>query len=404
MALPLEGYRVLEWTIWQQGPACGAMLGDLGADIIKIEERTNGDIGRGMMAMIGSWMGVGGRNFYFEYNNRNKRGMTLDLRKDEAKEIVYKLIAETDVFLQNFRIGVAERLGMDYETLRKYNPRLIYAHGTGWGPEGPRAESPSMDYAGLGRTGLMFVGGERGEPPVNYQPGLADQMGAIFTAYGILAALLVRERTGEGQKVDASLLGGVTCGLEGLNLACKTVLGQELPRPSRKQAGNPLYNHYQCKDGQWIIICLAASDRYWPQFCEFMGIEHLEKDPKFESHESRAQNGAELVMILDSVFATKDRDEWYNILSQDPDFMVSPVLSLSDLEDDPQMWANNYLTKFNHPTIGEITMPGMPVSFSKTPGRIKREAPELGQHTEEILLELGYGWDQITGLKDREII
>ncbi|MCX8126131.1 MAG: CoA transferase, partial [Dehalococcoidia bacterium] len=245
---------------------------------------------------------------------------------------------------------------------------------------------------------------EPGDPPVNYQPGLADQMGAIFLAYGIITALFVRERTGIGQEVEGSLLGAVTCGLEGLSLAAKTVLGKEVPRPSRKNSGNPLYNHYRCRDGQWIVICMAASDRYWSRFCKRMGIEHLEKDPRFINHDMRGKNGPELVAILDGVFATKTRDEWLAILQEEPDFMVGVVQSISDLVNDPQMWANDYLVRFNHPVFGEIIMPGIPVRFSKTPGAIRREAPELGQHTEEILLELGYSWDDIARLKDKEVI
>ncbi|MEW6142862.1 MAG: CoA transferase [Chloroflexota bacterium] len=404
MTSPLEGIRVVEWTIWQQGPVCGAMLGDLGADVVKIEERSSGDIGRGMMAMIGTWMGLSGRNFYFEYNNRNKRSITIDLGKEEGREIVYKLVEKADVFLHNFRKGVPERLKLGYDTLSKINPRLVYAQGSGWGYRGPMAEAPSMDYTGLGRTGLMFIGGEPGDPPVNYQPGLADQMGAIFLAYGIITALLVRERTGMGQEVESSLLGAVTCGLEGLSLATKTVLGKEMPRPSRKKSGNPLYNHYRCRDGEWIVICLAASDRYWPRFCRRLGIEHLEKDPRFINHDTRGKNGPELVAILDDVFATKTRDEWLATLQQEPDFMVGVIQSISDLVNDPQMWANDYLTKFDHPVFGQITMPGIPIRLGKTPGAIKREAPELGQHTEEVLLELGYSWDEITRLKDGEVI
>ena len=406
MDSPLEGIRVLDWTIWQQGPVCSMMLGDLGADVIKIEERVAGDVGRGVVRIMGDMIGTGktGRNFYFEYNNRNKRGITVDLRKDEGKKIIYKLVEKSDVFVQNFRKGVAERMGLDYETLLKYNPKLIYAHGTGWGPRGPEAELPSMDYTGLGKTGLMFIGGEPDSPPVNFQPGLADQMGAIFLAYGVLAALLVRERTGEGQRVDASLLGGTVCGLEGLNFACKLILGKEISRPSRTRAGNPLYNHYQCKDGNWIIICLAQSDRYWPAFCKRLGIEELEKHPRFDDMNKRTQNSEELIANLDKVFATKDRDEWLRILREERDFMVGPINTLSDLVDDPQMLANNYIIDFDHPVMGKIKTTGFPVHLSKTPLTLRREAPEFGQHTEEILLELGYNWDDIIKLKDAEAI
>lgn len=404
MSLPLEGIKVLDWTIWQQGPVCGAMLGDLGADVIKIEERVGGDVGRGMMRMVGVMFGLAGRNFYFEYNNRNKRGMTVDLRKDKGREIICKLVEGADVFLHNFRKGVPERLGMDYATLSQYNPRLIYATGSGWGPKGPDAYNPSMDYTELGRTGLMFAGGEEGWPPVNYVPGVADQTGAIMLAYAIMTALFVRERTGIGQEVEASMLGSVAAGLEGLLLAAPLALGQGIPRPVREEAGNPLYNHYKCKDGKWIILCLAQGDRFWPAFCQRLGIQHLEKDPQYENMEVRREHRQELIHILDEIFATKTRNEWMDILKQEEDFMVEPVCDLNDVAEDPQMWANDYIIEFDHPAFGKVKMPGLPVHFSKTPGAIRREAPEFGQHTEEVLLEAGYTWDDITKFKDEEVI
>jgi len=245
MPMPLEGVRVVDWTIWQQGPVSTMMLGDLGAEVIKIEDRVSGDPGRGVMSIGGTMTGVSGqRNYYFEVNNRHKKSLTLDLKRPEAKEIVYKLIEKSDVFVQNFRKGVAARLGLDYQALSQYNPKLIYASASGYGPEGPDSGEPSFDYMGLARSGIMNAVGEPDMDPQNITGGIADQMGAIMLAYGIMTALFTRERFGIGQEVDTSHLGSMMA-LQGLNLACRLTLGKEFRRSYRAKAPNPLWNHYK---------------------------------------------------------------------------------------------------------------------------------------------------------------
>src|SRR5712691_4680100 len=210
MNRPLDGVRILDWTIWQQGPVATMMLGDLGAEVIKLEERVGGDPGRGVMSVAGVLIGTSeGHNFYFEANNRHKKSLTLDLKKPEAKEIVYKLVEKSDVFAQNFRKGVAARLGLDYQTLSQYNPKLIYASASGYGPEGPDSGEPSFDYMGLARSGIMNAVGEPDMDPQSITGGIADQMGAIMLAYGVMTALVVRERYGIGQEVDTSHLGSM---------------------------------------------------------------------------------------------------------------------------------------------------------------------------------------------------
>ncbi len=210
MPLPLEGIRVLDWTIWQQGPVSTMMLGDLGAEVIKIEERVGGDPGRGIMSIGGTTTGASGqRNYYFEANNRHKKSLTLNLKAPEAKEVVYKLVEKSDVFVQNFRKGVAGKLGLGYQTLSQYNPKLIYASATGYGPDGPDAGEPSFDYMGLARSGIMNAIGEPNMDPLSITGGIADQMGAIMLAYGIITALFTRERLGIGQEVDSSHLGSM---------------------------------------------------------------------------------------------------------------------------------------------------------------------------------------------------
>ena len=404
MAMPLEGIRVIDWTIWQQGPVCTAMLADLGAEVIKLEAREEGDPGRGILRMSGVEL-TDRPNFYFEANNRNKKSLTLDLSKPEAREIVHQLAAKSDVFVQNFRKGVAARLGVDYATLRRHNPKLIYASATGYGPEGPDSGEPSFDHLGLARSGIMLAAGEPEMPPLAIAGGIADQMGAIMLAYGVLAALLARERLGVGQEVDASHLGSMTM-LQGLGVAMKLMMGIAMPRVPRGRAANPLWNHYRCDDDKWIALAMLQADRYWADLCRALGRPELADDERFADMQARVRNAADAVEILDEVFASKSRDEWIRTLRESPgDFIFTIVNSVDDLPDDPQVRANDYVVDFEHPQFGKTQVLGMPVRLSETPGQVRMPAPEFGQHTEEVLLELlGYDWDRITELREREVI
>ncbi len=403
MAMPLDGIRVIDWTIWQQGPVATTKLGDLGADVIKIEERVGGDPGRGIMAMSG--IDLGERpNFYFEANNRNKRSLTLDLKQPDAIEIVHKLVAGADICVQNFRKGVAGRLGLDYATLRAHNDKLIYASATGYGPEGPDSADPSFDQLGLARSGIMLAAGEPDMPPLAIAGGVADQMGAIMLAYGVLAALVARERSGVGQQVDASHLGSMMM-LQGLSVSARLMMGFALPRTLRSRAGNPLWNHYRCQDDQWLSLGMLQPDRYWADFCRALGRPELATDERFAEMRSRGQNAEAAVALLDEIFASKPRDEWMKILREDEgDFIFTRVNNVNELPDDPQVQANDYVVDFDHPQHGTIQMVGMPVRLSETPGGIRTPAPEFGQHTEEILLDLGYEWEAISDLRKREVI
>ncbi len=403
MALPLDGIRVIDWTIWQQGPVATAMLGDLGAEVIKIEERVGGDPGRGILRAAG--VDTGSRpNWYFEANNRNKKSMTLDLKQDDARKIVHELVARSDVFVQNFRKGVAARLGLDYETLRAINPRLIYASATGYGPEGPDSADPSFDQLGLARSGIMNAVGEPDMPPLGVAGGIADQMGAVMLAYGVLAALLAREKHGVGQRVDASHLGSMAW-LQGLSLSMRLMMGFAMPRQARASAGNPLWNHYKCRDGSWLALGMLQPDRYWEDFSKAIGRPELASDERFSDLRSRGKNAQACVAILDEVFAQRDRADWLKVLREGGDFIFTIVNRVDDLPDDPQVRANDYVVDFEHPQYGNIQVVGMPVRLSETPGQVRMPAPEFGQHTEEILTELlDYDWDEITALREREVI
>ncbi len=400
--MPLEGYRVLDWTQWQQGPVAGAMLADLGADVIKIEDPVQGDGARGFIpalrGTLDSW-----RNAYYEGCNRNKRGITLNLKSAKGREIFYRLVEKSDVFLHNFRGSLAVRLGLEYEVLKKYNPRLIYAQVSGFGPEGPEKDFGAFDSLGQARSGLMVDSAEPGMPP---QPGagaIADQSGAIMLAYGVITALLARERHGVGQKVETSMLAAMIW-LQATVVQNVLIGGMIRQRQPRTQAGSVMWNYYRCSDGKWVQLADMQPQRHWPNVCRALGITELENDPRFATVESRRQNCAELIAIMDGIFASKRQDEWLKILHEN-DVICCQINSYDDLPNDPQVIANQYITDFEHPVWGKIPMVGVPVKFSETPGRLWRAAPQYGQHTEEVLMELlGYNWEELGQLREQGVI
>ncbi len=403
MATVLDGIRVLDWTQFQAGPVAGMLLGDLGADVIKIEERIGGDLGRGVVAAAGKGFGAAARNPYFEIGNRNKRSVTLDLRKKNGRDIMYRLAEKSDVFLHNFRQKAVEELGLHYEELSRRNPRLVYAQVSGWGPRGPEKDDPGFDPAALGRSGFWSLVNDPAHECHWPQGAFADQMGAFTAAYGILAALMARERSGRGQKVDASILGGISY-LMAYPLTFYTLWGMPALFVERKNAWNPLYNQYKCADGRWIAIVLLPPDKYWPSLCRATGLEHLEKDPRFSSMNARGTNARELIAILDDRLATKSSEEWAAILRAHG-LIFGRINTVAEFADDPQAAANDYVTSYDHPIWGKVRVAGFPVGYSETPCSIRREAPEFGQHTEEVLMEvLGYTWDDIGRLKEEEVI
>ena len=398
---PLNGVRVVEITMFQQGPVAGMRLGDLGADVIKIEAKA-GDPGRGFMKIIGAMAGLKGRNYYFEHHNRNKRSIVIDLKNKKGMEIFLKLIDTADVFLNNMSIEAPIKLGIGPDILLARNSRLIYAQASGWGRKGPDANELSFDYTGIARAGMMMSCGERGTPPTQILPGIGDEVGGLMCAWGVTAALYAREKTGKGQVVDTSLMGSLIAML-GFIMEAPAMLGQEFPREIRAEAGNALYNHYRCKDDKWIAIAHLDPDRYWPKICKALGIEDLKSDSRFNSIEARGLNARELVAILDQRFVTRSRDEWIRILKEEG-CIFTPIQTPLEVSQDPQAFANNYFVDVQHPEWGKIKMVGFPWDFSETPASCWREAPAFGQHTEEILLELNYNSDDIAHLKKEGII
>lgn len=396
----LEGIKVIELAAFAMGPRAATHLGDMGADVIKIEHPGGGDPSRALTSLRG--LPLSDFNYYFEMSNHNKKSVCLDLAHPQGREIAYKLISKADVVVTNFQLAALNKLGMDYETLSKLNPRLVYGLGTGWGMKGPDKDLQAFDFVVAARSGLLSSLVEPGTPPASFLPALGDHITALALVYGIMLALFHRERTGEGQLVHMSILGGLN-EANALSVSGCVFTGQDIPHASRKEVQNALWNKYLCKDGSWIQFAMGQTDRFWHDICSTMGIEKLENDPKFDSHANRVKNNVELIAILDKIVASKTLDEWAEIF-RDRNVIWGAVKTILEATRDPQLWENGNLTYFDHPAEGRIKMVGPPVQLSKTPGSIRTPGPAIGEHTEEVLLELGYTWDDIGRFKNAKTI
>ncbi len=389
MAGPLDGIRVLDFTRYQQGPFATTLLADLGAEVTKVEERGDGEIGRRMEGL------PDGFSPYFESYNRGKRSITLDLRRPEAQEIVWALLAQSDVLVENFRPGVMDRLGFGYPAVHARLPRLVYASASAFGPAGPDARRPGYDHIAQAVSGLMVEqagGPQSGRDPQPGLPGMADQVSAMLFAYGITAALLAREKNGEGQHIEVSLLGSMLA-LQGRQITRYLYSGRQGRARWRR---SPTYSHYQASDG-WVAIA-AVDPKMWPGLCRALDLPDLEADARFAGPWDRDRNAAELETLLEERFAQRPAAEWLARLVA-CDVPCGPVNDYRAIAEDPQVLANGYLTTVDHPNLGVLRTYGIPIHLSGTPPDPVRPAPELGQHTEATLLALGYTWEQIERLR-----
>ena len=392
---PLEGVRVLDFTIFQQGPQASLAFSDMGADVIKVEAPRFGDLGR----VIGM-TGEDRLSPYFLALNRGKRSITLNLKTEEAKRICLRLAENSDVMIHNFRPGVMGRLGLGYEEVSQANPRIIYGHASGWGTKGPRARHPAFDLAAQAQGGLISVTGEPDGYPLPAGVAVADYVGAINLALAVVTALYVRERTGKGQKVETSLLGGQIA-MQAWEIQ-HYMIHQTLGKAGRGHQYIPTIWHVFKTATSYVVVggLLANS---WPGFCKAIGMPELENDPRFANYGDMLANREELYAILDETFVKKPTEEWMERLTA-ADCICAPVASYQDLVNDPQVRANDYIIEVDHPTRGRMPVVGAPWRFSETPVEIAATAPELGQHTEEILQELGYSWEQIGALREQDVL
>ena len=389
---PLEGVRVLEFTVFQQGPQASLVFADMGAQVIKVEPPQFGDLGR----VIGS---VGEERFspYFLAHNRGKRSMSLNLKNKEAVSICLDLAAKTDVAIHNFRPGVMERLGLGYDEIRARNEQIIYGHASGWGPEGPRAKHPAFDLAAQAQGGIVGVTGEAGGYPLPAGAAIADYVGALNLATAVISALYARERTGKGQRIDTSLLGGQIA-MQAWEIQ-HYITHRELGRAGRGHHYLPtIWRVFKTADS--YVVVGGLPENRWPKFCEALELPEVEHDERFAGFRERLANMAELYEILDEAFLNKTSDEWMELLKE-ADCICAPVATYEDLIDDPQVRANDYIVEVDHPTQGRLPVVGAPWRFSETPTKIAPAAPELGEHTEEVLQELGYSWERIEELRSQ---
>lgn len=395
MAKALEGIKVLDLSRALAGPYCTMMLADMGAEVIKLEMPGRGDDSR-------SWGPpfVEGESAYFMSINRNKKSITLNMKSDKSTGIIHKLIKQSDVLVENFRPGAMERLGLGYEQVKAMNPRIIYCSISGFGQDGPYRMLPGFDQVLQGMGGLMSITGELGGPPIKVGVAIADISGGMFASNGILIALYNREKTGKGQMVDVSLLDSQIAWLT--YRAGAYFASGEVPQPMG--SGHPVIVPYQAFKSKDVFVNIAVgNDQLWERFCKAVGLENVMNDPKFATNAKRVENREEIVKIISDLIVTKDGEEWLKILT-DAGVPCGPIYTVDKIFADPQVLHREMVKELDHPKAGKIKVTGIPIKLSDTPGEVETAPPVLGQHTQEVLTELGYSDKDLEKLKQEKVI
>jgi len=391
--LPLSGYRVLDLSRILAGPFCTMILGDQGADVIKVERPGTGDDTRTWGPPF-----AGGESAYYLCCNRNKRSVVVDLGSPEGQDLVRDLAAVSDVLVENFKPGLTKRFGLDYETIKRINPRIVYASISAYGQDGPYRDRPGYDMVLSAVGGLMYITGERDGPPCKVGVAITDVLTGVYASGAITSALLWRERSGAGQYLDISLLDVQVSGLA--NIASNyLVAGKEAVRWGTAHESIVPYQVFETTDRP--IAIAVANQKLWVNFCRAVGREDWLRDPRFESNPKRVENREILVPLVADLFATKTCDEWMEILVG-AGIPCGPVNNMAHLFSDPQVLHRGMVAQVEHPTIGALKLVGVPIKYSATPGRIRSHPPLLGEHTDQVLAEvLGCSEERIASLKER---
>ena len=398
MSRVLEGVRVVEVAQWWFVPSGGAVLADWGADVIKVEHPVTGDPQRGLVTS-GFFPPTGGVNFMMEQSNRGKRSVGIDLGNPRGLEVLHRLVKDADVFLTNFLPAARRKLRIDVADIRAVNPKIIYARGHGHGVRGPDVEKGGYDAASFWSRGgiahaLTPAGASR---PIMQRAAFGDSAGGMTTAGGIAGALFHRERTGEPSVVDVSLL-GTAMWILAPDIVLAKFTDQEMPLFERTQAPNPIVNSYKTQDGRWIFLNMLQPDRFWADFCNHIDRSDMITDARFENGMARFQNREACVAELDAVFASRPLAEWREKLAT-VEGVWAPMQTAKEVGYDVQALANGYLSEVDRGDGTTFTLVASPVQFDETTPTL-HPGPDMGQHTEAVLLDLGYTWEDLATLKE----
>jgi crotonobetainyl-CoA:carnitine CoA-transferase CaiB-like acyl-CoA transferase len=396
MTAPLEGVRVLEVANWLAAPAAAALMADLGAEVIKVEP-PEGDAFRGFqMSSLGYQYPFAG-NYGFELDNRGKRSISVALDKPGGPELVKRLARDADVFITNLVQTRRERYGLGFEDVRAVNPRLVYASFSGYGVRGPDRGRPGFDFAAFwARSGLMSLLGEPPSPPPLCRGGQGDHTTALNILAAVLAALRLRDRSGEGQHVEVTLQGTGIWTLAG-DVQAALVSRENPSRHQRTQPANPIWNSYQAKDGLWVLLVMPMPDPYWPKFCAAIDKPEWAADPRYDSLAKRRAHSVELTKQVDAIFATRTRAEWAQRLDAQS-LIWAPVATLTDVIDDPQVHEMGWFAPIDSPTLGKFETLGTPFKLYGADVGPRGPAPAAGEHTFEVLSAAGLTDDELAKL------